>query len=124
MLLDRLRNLLGRFYSKTAGDNALLSSQCSPDIDRRITNTAEGSYVAPCDGYVRVSGTASAADGEVFVQDEAANVRLLTMQANDTSNWIQTMIPVRKGRRYSIFPTESTASINGADFIPFVGEGG
>ena len=122
-LKSYLQALLGRFYSKTAEDNVLLSAQSAPDIVRKVSYATAGNYVAPCDGYIRISGTATIDDGELFISDTVADVRLLTMQSNIQGNWMQSVIPCKKGRSNSCGPTTDSASIEGVDFIPFVGGG-
>lgn len=123
-LKSYLQALLGRFYSKTAEDNVLLSAQSAPDIVRRISYATAGGHVAPCDGYIRISGTAAVDDGELFITDTVADVRLLTMQSNIQGNWMQSVVPCKKGRTYYCAGTENSTNINGIDFIPFVGGGG
>lgn len=122
-LKSYLQALLGRFYSKTAEDNKLLSAQSAPEVVNKVAYGTPGNYVAPCDGYIRISGSVVMDGGELYISDGAADLRLLTMQANDVGNWIQTMIPCKKGRSYYCGPTNNSVSINGVDFIPFVGGG-
>ena len=122
-LKSYLQALLGRFYSKTSEDNKLLSAQSAPDIVRRVSYATAGGHVAPCDGYIRISGAATMADGELFISDAVTDVRLLTLQSNNQGNWMQSVVPCKKGRTYYCAGTGNTANINGVDFIPFVGGG-
>lgn len=118
-----LQALLGRFYSKTPDDNKLLSSQCAMNVEGKVSFSTDGSYVAPFDGFVRISGTSTMPDGEIFIQDSTHDIRFLTMQSNIEGNWMQNIVPIKKGIQYLFGRTNSSATINGVDFFPFSGGG-
>lgn len=93
----------------------------------KVTNTltnGEENLVAPFDGYLllhSVVNKINPTNNELSITDVQSNTRLITNQGLTGGNWIDFIIPVRKGYSYTVRMIECESGLY--SFFKLVGGG-
>ena len=100
---DSIYKKLTNALFKLSGGQAMPNFS-SAQVTSTLTN-GETNLVAPFDGYLllhSVVNTISPTNNELSITDTKSNTRLVTNQGLIAGNWVDFIVPVRKGYSYTV----------------------
>ena len=119
---DNIYKKLTNALFKLSGGQAMPNFS-SDQVTSTLTN-GESNLVAPFDGYLllhSVVNTINPTNNELSIEDVQSHTRLITNQGIVGGNWVDFIVPVRKGFSYSVRMVECESGLY--SFFKLVGGG-